>query len=278
MASTKPSINLERYFARTGHDGPMSADEDTLRALLAAHMRTIPFENLDVLLARPIGLDLESLEDKLVARRRGGYCFEHGLLFAAVLEQLGVTATLLACRVRLGASSMPRTPQTHLALSVALPSGPMLVDPGFGGPGPRVPVPLSLGAIVRDGDRVFRIAEGPDDHWALQAHMDGAFTDLYHVTREPRYAVDFVVANHFTATFPHSLFVNQLLLQRATEDGSVSVRNRTLTLRDGLGVTRREIADRAELRAVLSDHFGIELPEAERLVVPAVPAWSTPKG
>lgn len=278
MESATSSFDLERYFARIGHEGSTAAGEDTLRALLAAHMRAIPFENLDVLLARPIGLDLASLEDKLVVRRRGGYCFEQGTLFAAVLERLGMPATLLACRVRLGGPSMPRTPQTHLALSVALPSGPMLVDPGFGGPGPRVPVPLSLGATVRDGDRRFRIAEGPEGHWALQTQMDGAFGDLYHFTREPRYPIDFVVANHYTATYPGSLFVNELLLQRVTERGSVSVRNRTLTLRDGSDATQREIADRAELRRVLREHFGIELPEAERLVVPAVLEWSTPEG
>jgi len=110
-------------------------------------MAAIPFENLDVLLGRPVRLDLASLQAKLVDARRGGYCFEHVTLFAAVLEQLGFTPVRhSACVVLVN----PRTaaPRTHMFLTVPLAEGTFVVDPGFGVLAPKVPLPLEDGEKV----------------------------------------------------------------------------------------------------------------------------------
>jgi N-hydroxyarylamine O-acetyltransferase len=82
-------LDLPAYFARIGWNGSRTPTLATLAALLERHMRAIPFENLDVLLRRPVRLDLDALQSKLVGARRGGYCFEHATLFAAALEDLG---------------------------------------------------------------------------------------------------------------------------------------------------------------------------------------------
>ncbi|MGZ5214282.1 MAG: arylamine N-acetyltransferase family protein, partial [Actinomycetota bacterium] len=95
-------LDLEAYLARIGHTGDLGPTIDTLTALHREHVLSIPFENLDILLGRPIRLDLESLQAKLVQRRRGGYCFEQNSLFAAVLEHLGFDIVRLAARVRMG--------------------------------------------------------------------------------------------------------------------------------------------------------------------------------
>ena len=92
-------IDLEAYFSRIGYSGPREPTLDTLRALHWHHPLAIPFETLDPLLGRPVRLELGALERKLVAERRGGYCFEQNLLFAHALEALGFAVTKLVGRV-----------------------------------------------------------------------------------------------------------------------------------------------------------------------------------
>src|SRR5262245_42788003 len=102
-AGEKVEIDLDGYFDRIGHRGARHVGLELLRELHFAHSTSIPFENLDILLGRTISLELDRLQAKLVTGRRGGYCFEHNTLFAAVLEQLGFSLTRLAARVRFGA-------------------------------------------------------------------------------------------------------------------------------------------------------------------------------
>src|SRR5690348_5249377 len=108
-------IDLKPYLAHIEYGGDLKPTVATLRELHLAHATHIPFENLDVLLRRPIQLDLDSIMAKMIGGGRGGYCFEHNTLFAAVLEQIGFRVTRLAGRVRMGAASA--RPRTHMALA-----------------------------------------------------------------------------------------------------------------------------------------------------------------
>src|SRR4051794_34635357 len=108
-------LDLDAYLARIGQEaGP--PDAATLDRLHRAHVRTIPFENLDVVLGRPVATDLQSVQNKLVARRRGGYCYEHTVLFGAVLERLGYRVRRLLARI--GDDPVRPRPRTHMALHV----------------------------------------------------------------------------------------------------------------------------------------------------------------
>src|SRR5215467_3806047 len=80
-------IDLDRYFARIGYHGPRDATLATLHGIANAHVQAIPFENLDVLLGRPIDLELAAIQRKLIDDRRGGYCFEQNSLLLAVLTE-----------------------------------------------------------------------------------------------------------------------------------------------------------------------------------------------
>jgi N-hydroxyarylamine O-acetyltransferase len=103
-------LDLDAYFGRIGWTGSRAPTLDVLSGLCLRHTASVPFENLEILLGRPIELDLASLQEKLVARRRGGYCFEQNALFQAVLVALGFRVTPLSGRVRLGvAPEVPRT-------------------------------------------------------------------------------------------------------------------------------------------------------------------------
>src|ERR1700732_3402975 len=155
--SSAGAIDLNAYLGRVGYTGDRRPTASMLRELHLAHATHIPFENLDILLGRPIQLDLESLQAKLVHGKRGGYCFEQNLLFAAALEGLGFSVTRLAARVRLGRAQL--LPRTHMLLKVDVDGGPWLADVGFGGEGLLLPVPMSPGDVSRQDCWTYRVSE-----------------------------------------------------------------------------------------------------------------------
>jgi N-hydroxyarylamine O-acetyltransferase len=117
-ADSVGKLDLGAYLRRVGYDGPAAPTDQVLGALHRAHLVAIPFENLDIMLGRPVRMDLESIQAKLVTGRRGGYCFEHGQLFGAVLERLGFSVERLLARVSRPGQVLPRT---HLTLRVGTP-------------------------------------------------------------------------------------------------------------------------------------------------------------
>jgi len=253
-------FDLDAYLARVGHRRAVEPSLATLTALHEAHVGAIPFENLDVLLHRPILLDLASLQAKLVRNHRGGYCFEQNTLFQGALETIGFRVTSLAARVRAGAAGL--RPRTHMLLRVDLAEGPFLADVGFGGDGPVHPLPLAPDASV-DGFRLGR--EG--DLWVLSSRNDGPDADLYAFTLEPAYPVDYEMANHFTSTYPRSPFLLTLTVQRSWPGRRVILRGRDLTVREG-GVTHTStLRDPDHLLEVLEREFGIVLPRETRFPV-----------
>lgn len=266
------TLDLDAYLERIRWAGSIRQDFDTLAGLLHAHMRQIPFENLDVLLGRPIRLDLDSLQDKLVRASRGGYCFEHATLFAAALQMLGFKPVQHAARVVM---IRPRnaSPRTHMFLTVPVAEGRFVVDPGFGALAPRVPVPLIQGEPARCGEDVhMMVRDGP--YWVLRAQMGDKPIDAWASTLEEENAADFELGNHYTSTHPESPFVNRIMLRALTDDGRVTVMNRDLTLWHGNQPERAQIADRDALRTLLIERFGFDLPQVEQLQVPTIAEWA----
>jgi N-hydroxyarylamine O-acetyltransferase len=265
-------LDLDRYFDRIGFGAATRADHATLSAVLAAHMASIPFENIDVLLGRVIRIDLAGLERKLVAARRGGYCFEHATLLKAALEALGFAPVAHLARVLV---VLPRAlaPRTHMVLSVPCPEGTFVVDPGFGALAPRVPVPLADGCEATCGDEVHWFERTGAD-WTLKMRQGGTTLDCWTTTFEPEGPADFAVANHYTSTHPESPFRNRIMLRALLPDGRVTLHNRDLKITRNSTVVASQLPDRAALRALLATHFGFDLAEVEALIVPTIPEWS----
>jgi N-hydroxyarylamine O-acetyltransferase len=261
MMAAHEGLDLEAYCSRVAYSGPRAATPETLDALHVAHLSAIPFENLDPLLGRRVRLDLESLEAKLVRSRRGGYCFEHNTLFAAVLRSLGYAVSSFEARVRpLGSARV--LPRTHMVLAVRVGGRGLLADVGFGGDGPLRPVPLD-GEVSAQGSESYRVVpEGAVR--ALQISRGGAWQDLYAFAPQETLPIDFEVANHFTSTWPESPFVTTLTAQLSLPDERRILRDRTLTLRQGGVESARQVAEE-ELLPLLSDRFGIDLPPGTRL-------------
>ena len=145
-----------------------------------------------------------------------------------------------------------------------------VVDPGFGGLAPDYPVPLTQSAEGRDSPHWIARDGG---YWMLRARSAGNVVDCWASTLEADNRVDFEVCNHYTATHPASPFVNRLMLRAVTQDGTVSVMNRTVTHVDAQGARETQLADRSALRMLLASSFGIDLPEVESIIVPAVGEW-----
>ncbi len=261
----RDELDLDAYLQRTSAREPLAPSAEALTDLQRAHVGAIPFENLDILLGRPIPLDLGSLQDKLVAARRGGYCFEQNTLFRAVLERLGFTVTSLAARVRAGATGVRA--RTHMLLQVELSEGLFVTDVGFGADGPLESLPLQEGRehwLGSTGHRLRREGE----LWVLEGHTDGEWSDLYAFTLEPQYPADFEVANHYTSTHPRSTFVNSLTAQCLWPERRVILRNRDLTVREGRITETTTIRNPEHLLEVLERHFDLAFPPGTRFSQP----------
>jgi N-hydroxyarylamine O-acetyltransferase len=268
-------FDLDAYLARiaggSGPSGPLTTIDD-IGVLMRAHMAAIPFENLDVLLGRGVRVDLESVFAKLVTDRRGGYCFEHGTLFQAALRAMGVDVAAHAARVLLVAPKA-EAPRTHMFLTVVDGATTWVLDPGFGGPGPIVPVPLVDGQEARHNRDVHRLV-CRDGEWVLEGLINGAMTALWTSSLEPQFPVDFALANHYVSTFPDSPFVTRLMIRALTPEGRVSAMNREVTVRHRDVTEKYQLADRAALRRLVAGHFDFDMPEIDRLRVPSVPEWT----
>lgn len=249
-------LNLAAYLRRIGLETAPAADLPGFRALHLAHATTIPFENLDIQMGLPIRLDLPALQDKLVQRRRGGYCFEHNTLFLAVLRAVGFNAFPCEARVRLGASEV--LPRTHMLLLVQVEGALWLSDVGFGGRGLLHPVPVD-GGTHRQFLDTFRVVE--EGHLrVLQSFSMGAWEDLYAFVPESRFPIDFEMANHYTGTHPESRFIRTLTAQLPGPEVRRILRNRAYAELRGDHVEGRELAPE-EVIPMLREAFGIEVPE-----------------
>ena len=276
-APSSAPIDLGAYLARIGWRGPAAArlapDLNTLHALVDAHMRAVPFENLDVLLGRPIRLDLPSLQAKLVQARRGGYCFEHSTWMAAVLEALGYAPQRKLARVTL-MGPRATAARTHMFLLVPLDGAQWVVDVGFGALAPQVPLRLQPAGEADAATSHWLKQDGP--YWTLCARHRGEVVEAWTALLEDEGPADFEMGNHFVATHPGSPFVNRLMLRALTPEGRVSVMNRDVTEVRGDEVFPRQLASRADLQALLAQHFGIDEPAVAGLRVPSEPQWAGP--
>ncbi|HUY07225.1 MAG TPA: arylamine N-acetyltransferase [Acidimicrobiales bacterium] len=196
--------DFKAYLSRIGLRGVPS-----LWKVHLAHATSIPFENLDPIRGLPNSLDARDLEDKLVRRGRGGYCFEQNLLLKAALEHLGVESVEpVLARVRAGGRPGPR-PRTHLILKVRDEGKIWHADVGFGADGLLEPIPYGPGEIHEQFGFRYRIVKDGSE-LVLQMQDNGEFVDLYGFIDEPALQIDMEVNNWYVCTNPRSPFTTAL--------------------------------------------------------------------
>lgn len=192
-------FDLDAYLERIGLRARPGIAE-----LHRAHVTSIPFENLDPRRGKPVSLNLEDLQRKLVTERRGGYCFEHNLVLMAALEALGAQVEPILARV--GPRGTERS-RTHLVLRVRCDGEVWHADVGFGRGTLLAPIPFGPGdEHVQDGWRFRVVSDGPE--LILQTVRDGEWIDGYTFAPEPVPLIDIETSNWYTATHPRSPFVS----------------------------------------------------------------------
>jgi N-hydroxyarylamine O-acetyltransferase len=251
-------MRLADYLRRTGAALPESSSVETLRALHRAHRHSILFENLDIQRGLPIRLDRDALERKMVDDARGGYCFEHNTLFAAVLRETGFVPRTLLARVRRGPPE--RWVRTHMLLRVESEGAVWIADVGFGGIGLLEPMLLREGSVSEQGGLTYMLRrEG--DYWVLAMRdAAGAGDDLYEFTEESHTPGDVEMANHFTSTHPDSVFRRTLTIQRAREEERIILRGPSLARYRQGRLTEEPFAG-SELRGRAQAVFEVDIGE-----------------
>ncbi|MDP3855164.1 arylamine N-acetyltransferase [Phenylobacterium sp.] len=250
-------VDVQAYLDRVGFSGPARADLATLTALHRGHLRSIPYENLDVQLGRPMTLDTGAAFDKLVTRRRGGWCYEMNGLLGAVLQEIGFSVTRMAGSVSRGERG-DRPLGNHLVLRVEL-DRPYIADVGFGD-GILEPFPMSFGDLDCAGYS-FRL-EDLDGKWLrFHNHANGG-APYFDFTLAPASPDELGATCRWLSTSPESIFVQTALAFRHTPDGIVALLGRAhRRIRpDGKETTLLNSAE--EFVAVLKQDFGLDVPEA----------------
>jgi N-hydroxyarylamine O-acetyltransferase len=252
-------MDIQSYLDRIGSRGPLTHTAETLRDLQVAHLQTVPFENLSIHAHQPIVLDDESLFDKVVARRRGGFCYELNGLFAALLRALGFQVTMLSAAVaRPDGTFGPDF--DHMALQVNLEErwlARWLVDVGFGDSF-RHPLRLDERGEQPEGAQAFRIAE--DGGHLLLLRRDGPekpWQPQYRFTLQPYEYPDYAGMCHFHQTSPESHFTRQTLCSLATPEGRITLSGRKLITTHGGERQEKNVESEDERAALLRELFGV---------------------
>jgi N-hydroxyarylamine O-acetyltransferase len=246
---------IAAYLARIGSPRPLALDVGALRDLHRAHLLAVPFENLSIHLGEPISLDETDLIDKIVVRRRGGFCYELNGAFACLLESLGARVRRVSARVY-GEGGALGPPFDHLALVVQLPdgTGPWLADVGFGS---HSLYPLL--ADARDGQAdpggQFLLADLPEGD--IDVLKDGQ--PQYRLEVRERALDDFAVTCWWQQTSPRSLFTRSVVCSRLTTGGRISISGRRLIRTEAGQRTEEDLRDDQAVLAAYREHFGIDL-------------------
>jgi len=260
MTTGSATSALTSYLDRIGEPGAHDTRLPALRRIVAAHARSIAFENLDPFTRRDVRLDQESLSAKLVHGGRGGWCFEQNLLLRGALDALGYRTTSLAARVLWGRpADAPVSPRSHMLLHVDLPEGPYVVDVGFGG--------LTLtGVLALEPEIEQATPHEPFRLWpdgagfVMQALVAGKWRPLYRFDLTEQYLADYEVTNWYLGHHPASQFLATLMVARPDTDRRYALNGTTLAVHHLGGPSeRRVLQSPGEVCAVLEEHFQLDL-------------------
>ena len=256
MNARDEKMNIEAYLKRISYSGPLDPTPKTLRALQLAHLYAVPFENLSIHSGEPIVLDEDALFTKIVARKRGGFCYECNGLLAGLLRALGFEVAMLGAGVANREGGFGPI-FDHMALMVTL-DDRWLVDVGFG---ESFMEPLLLDSREEQvqGSRAFRIVEEDGYLVPMRRNDEGVWEPLYRFTLQPYGFADYEEMCRFHQTSPESHFTKNVICSRATEDGRITLSGMNLITTSGRERREETLASREEYDRVLRDEFGVVL-------------------
>ena len=255
-------MDVSAYLARIGVAPPIHPNAEGLRQLQIAHLMAVPFENLDIGLGRAIVLDEAAFFDKVVRRRRGGFCYELNGLFAALLRHLGFRVSLLSARVARAAGGFG--PEfDHLTLLVEFPGQEPrhLADVGFGDSF-REPLlfdePGEQASSPYDNARAYQLRRVGDEVALWRLEGDGVWKPQYLFSPVPRRLEEFAAMCRYQQTSPESHFTQRRICSRATPAGRITLADLRLIVTANGARTEHPLTE-DQYRDALLEHFGIDL-------------------
>lgn len=259
------NINLNSYFRRIGYTGDASATLKTLKKLHQLHPRAIAFENLNPLLGLEVHLEPDALQEKLIAGRRGGYCFEQNLLFMHVLKALGYKVRGLGARIMWNKPDHEITSRGHMLLLIDLDGEQWIADVGFGGLGPTAPLQLTIFTEQQTPHESYKLIAAGDDY-ILQSNIKGEWRSLYRFGMEHQYLSDYQLVNWYLSNHPSSHFITGLVAARPEPGRRHALSNNEYTMHFTNGESEKRILRTvSEITHILEDQFLLKLPETPDL-------------
>src|SRR5215203_4617911 len=213
-------MDVDAYLKRIDYRGWLEPTAETLRALQLAHLFAVPFENLSIHAGEPIVLEDAALFRKIVAERRGGFCYEVNGLFAGLLGTLGFDVKMLAAGVANAQGGFGPV-FDHMTLMVTLEQR-WLADVGFGD---SFLEPLLLDSRVEQvqGTRAFRIVEDGTYLILERRNQGGDWQAQYRFTLQPYEFSDYEEMCRFHQTSPESHFTKAPLCSLPSENGRITL-------------------------------------------------------
>ncbi len=258
-------FRLDAYLERIRYDGQLTASVETLCRLHRAQVMSIPFENFDLFLGRPIQLDPARVVAKLIGEHRGGYCHELNGLFLIVLQHLGFTVTPLASRVFNGETFGQKSHQLTL---VEIAGRRWLADVGFGSNGLIEAIPLELESEFPQQLDTFRLKADTKLGFVLQHKLADQWCNLYAFSLEEHYPADYQMMNYYSSTSPASLFTQHIVCALTSDDACIILYDSELKIRRLNETVTTSLEGKGVYRETLQRFFGIVLPSGTRLQSP----------
>ncbi|MEZ4678747.1 MAG: arylamine N-acetyltransferase [Caldilineaceae bacterium] len=252
--------DLDAYFARIGYRGPRTPTLATLQAIVQHHTQAIPFENLNPYLRLPVKLDLQSLQNKLVYNRRGGFCFEQNGLLRQVLLAVGYESRPLGGRVVWGRPPGFMPPRSHMVQLLTIEGQPYMADVGFGGMTPTAPILLEPDLVQETPHEPFRFITEEGDYF-LQALIGDTWRSLYRFDLTVQQPSDYELSNFWVCHHPDSHFISGISAARMEPGRRYALRDNNLAIHHTGGVSEeRVLASVDEVLDVLDQTFYITVP------------------
>lgn len=265
------ALDIDRYLQRIGADRPPAPTLAALAELQRRHNAAIPFETIDTLLRRPVAIDFDSVQRKLLHDGRGGYCYELNGLFLELLRALGFDARALSARVLLE-SSDAATARTHRLSLVSIDGVDYIVDVGFGGNTPTAPLRLDRRGPQDTPHERYRLEPDGADH-ILQVGIGDTWRPLYRFDLRPQVPADDEVGNWYVCTHPQSSFLGQLRVAMTGPGWRRTLGNGRVGLhRSDQPSEHRPLVDSDDVIDTLRHGFGIRVPDDPQLR-PAIETW-----
>lgn len=247
-------FDVAKYLKRIRYEGPRDPTARVLADLHEQHLRTVPFENLDIHLRRAIVTDVETFYEKIVERRRGGFCYELNGAFAELLRRLGFEVSMLSAGVH--TEDHQFGPDfDHMTLLARADDALWLADVGFGDSFLR-PLRMDTAEVQVDRGGEFRIATSGEERILVKNGEPE-----YRFTLDPRTLTDYAGMCQYHQTSPQSSFTRKRICSMATAEGRITLSDRKLIITTGGDRLERELPDEGSWREALRSHFDLELPE-----------------